>query len=92
MEELFKLGQIIMTTNFMNTLGDSHAKEAHDALALHVTGDWGDVCFEDGRSNIVALENDNRLMSVYHSAVGIKFWVITEWDRSVTTLLLPEDY
>jgi len=61
-------------------------------LQRHVKGDWGDVCPEDWQANELALKNDSRLLSSYNSQSGTKFWIITEWDRSVTTILLPEDY
>jgi hypothetical protein len=62
------------------------------ALQRHVTGDWGELCPEDIEANEQALLNGARLLSAYRSAKGVKFWIITEWDRSVTTILLPEDY
>jgi len=61
-------------------------------LSVHQAGDWGDVCDDDRQANNRALTEGTRLLSVYHSATGVKFWIITEADRSVTTLLLPEDY
>ena len=66
-------------------------------LARHSKGDWGECCDEDKSVNDEALKVGNRLMSVYlfpDEPVGAagKVWVITEWDRSVTTLLLPEEY
>ena len=90
--QLFKLGQIVTTANFANTLGDAHTKEAQSALGRHRMGDWGDCCDEDSKPNDDALKNGERLLSVYHAETGTKFWIITEWDRSVTTVLLPEDY
>jgi len=62
------------------------------ALARHLSGDWGDVCEEDWKLNDEAMEVGNRLLSSYRSPDGVKFWIITEWDRSVTTILLPDDY
>lgn len=62
------------------------------ALIRHGYGDWGDVCGEDWQSNDRALQNGARLLSVYHTADGTTFWVITEADRSATTILLPEEY
>ena len=57
----------------------------------HIRGDWGDACKEDAKANDLALEEGSRLFSVYFS-IDIKFWIITEHDRSATTILLPEDY
>jgi hypothetical protein len=62
------------------------------AFTRHVRGDWGDVDDEDWEANERALMEGTRLLSVYRSAEGVKFWVITEWDRSLTTVLLPEEY
>jgi hypothetical protein len=61
------------------------------SLARHMRGDWGDVCAEDKAANNAALRNGDRILSVYHSN-ETKFWIITEWDRSVTTILLPCEY
>ena len=62
------------------------------ALARHMDGDWGDISEEYWKSNDEALELGARLISIYHAADGTKFWVITEWDRSATTMVLPEEY
>lgn len=62
------------------------------ALARHVRGDWGDVDDEDWEANERALVEGTRLLSVYRSAGGVKFWVITERDHSVTTGGLLEEW
>jgi len=62
------------------------------SLLRHQSGDWGDFCEDDRQQNEEALTEGLRLMSVYYTASRVKFWVITEWDRSVTTILMPEDY
>lgn len=62
------------------------------ALRRHSAGDWGDVDDHDRAANDDAMKCGERLLSVYRSANGVTFWVITEADRSVTTVLLPEDY
>jgi hypothetical protein len=61
-------------------------------IQRHQAGDWGDVCAEDRLANDCALVQGTRVLSVYHSAARVKFWIITEADRSSTTVLLPEDY
>lgn len=61
----------------------------------HILGDWGDICDEDRQLNEEALMCNYRLMSVYRVdeiEPGFKLWIITEADRSVTTILLPEEY
>ena len=88
----FKLGNIVMTANAERQIP---LDEMMIALQRHQHGDWGDVCEQDRKTNEEALELGNRLMSVYKSERELEvitFWIITEWDRSVTTVLLPEDY
>ena len=86
---MFPLGQTVITSTALAVLS---ALDITGALNRHRTGDWGEVGKEDGRANERALKNGERLLSVYHAADGTKFWIITEWDRSLTTVLLPEDY
>jgi hypothetical protein len=62
------------------------------ALRRHAAGDWGNVDPDDRAANDLALATGGRLLSVYESAEETTFWVITEADRSVTTVLLPDDY
>jgi hypothetical protein len=85
----FPLGRLVATANLVATIP---SEEVFSALQRHANGDWGDVCDEDRESNEKALIHGSRLMSVYSSKGEITFWIITEWDRSVTTVLLPEDY
>ena len=66
--------------------------ERNIAFNRHSRGDWGDVVGEDWTANDQALQNGERLISVYHTLSGIKFWIITEADRSATTVLLPREY
>ena len=89
MKEKFALGQTVSTRNAVQTL---NAEDVLSALRRHASGDWGDCCPEDWGSNEEDLKNGERLLSVYHDRNGVTFWIITEWDRSVTTVLLPEDY
>ena len=63
-----------------------------DKHRRHQGGDWGDVCEDDAEANELALKDNSRLLSVYHTARMVKLYVITEWDRSATTILLPEEY
>lgn len=58
----------------------------------HFKGDWGDMDAEDKATNEESLEGGGRLMSAYAPAEHPKIWIITEWDRSVTTVLFPEEY
>jgi len=85
----FAFGRIVATPNALSKIPN---EEILAALARHVRGDWGDLGKEDRDANEQALIDGGRLFSRYWSSSGIKFWVITEADRSATTILLPEDY
>ena len=85
----FALGQTVATPNVLNSVP---REEILAALQRHQNCDWGDVCPQDKWSNDRAVKCGDRLFSVYHSNEGIKFWIITEADRSATTVLLPPDY
>jgi hypothetical protein len=62
------------------------------ALRRHACGDWGDLSAEDRQENDLSAREGFRLLSAYTDSTGTKFWIITEADRSATTVLLPEDY
>ena len=83
------LGQTVVTRAAREVLSDY---DIHNALRRHRSGDWGEVSKDDWQTNDSAIKHDDRVLSVYQSADGVKFWIITEWNRSVTTVLLPEDY
>lgn len=85
----FPLGHTVTTPGALETVPDD---EMLLALIRHHHGDWGDVCEHDRLENELSLREGFRLHSVYHTAAGIEFWIMTEHDRSVTTILLPEDY
>ena len=85
----FMMGRVVKTQAVNEAV--EHA-EILAALARHVCGDWGDVSEHDYQANEAALLDQSRLFSVYHSQDGLKFWIITESDRSSTTVLLPEEY
>ncbi len=85
----FGMGSIVATPGALSALeGDS----VTSYLDRHRNGDWGIVCPEDAASNEEDLKNGERLLSAYTTAKGVKIWIITEHDRSVTTILLPEEY
>lgn len=87
---LIPLGQLVATPHSLALL--EKAKLSTFALfARQERGDWGDVDIEDAMANEQALIDGGRLMSVYKLEIGT-VWVITEADRSATTLLLPEEY
>ena len=85
------LGSVYATPGALKAL-ETAAMNGAELLSRHVHGDWGDLCPEDWQANDEALLDGTRLFSAYTLATGEKVWVITEWDRSVTTLLLPEEY
>lgn len=85
----FPLGQTVVTRTALSVLS---TLDIAGALDRHRRGDWGDVGKEDGQANEHALKHGERLVSVYHASDGTKFYVISEWDRYLTTVLLPEDY
>ena len=85
----FQTGQIVITPN---ALGKLAADEILNALNRHAQGDWGDLDKEDKLENDIALEKGFRILSAYTGNDGLKFWIITEASRAVTTVLMPEDY
>lgn len=85
----FCLGQIVATPGALRVIPND---EILAALARHANGDWGALEPHDLAVNESALANGGRLFSAYDSLAGVRFWIITEWDRSATTVLLPEDY
>jgi hypothetical protein len=90
---LFPTGDVYMTPG-ASRLFITTEYRPEDFLARHITGDWGDLCEEDTQANDQAVIEGTRIFSSYKvEAQGFeKVWVITEWDRSSTTFLLPEEY
>jgi hypothetical protein len=90
---LFELGQVVATPGAIEALG-GHPDGCTRAIGLvirHNYGDWGDIDPEDTGLNEAAIANGDRILSVYN-VNDVKFYVITEADRSVTTVLLPSEY
>lgn len=85
----FGLGRLLSTPGALGRV--SHG-EMLRAIGRHVSGDWGSVCPEDAEANEAAVRERARLLSSYTTEEGVRFWIITEADRSVTTVLLPEEY
>ena len=84
-----RLGRVLVTRGALDSL--SH-DELMAALTRHCRGDWGLLDAYDERANDDALRHGGRLLSVYETAGAVRFWVITEADRSATTVLLPDEY
>ncbi len=90
----FDLGNVVATPGALALL-EEEGVTAKSLIDRHVAGDWGDLPKEDARANDRAVKSeDDRLFSVYQvgESPSNKVYVITEWDHSVTTVLLPEDY
>lgn len=86
---LFPSGRVSATSQALAVLNEA---DIIDALGRHFRGDWGDIDAEDKAANDAALIYGHRLLSAYGSRGGARFWIITEWDRSATTVLLPAEY
>jgi hypothetical protein len=84
------LGKVVATPGALKLLLEA-GEDPLRFLARHSSGDWGDLCAFDRRQNQIALREGLRVFSSYETTAG-RCWVITEADRSVTTILLPEDY
>ena len=87
----FELGQIVATPGALAALRKAE-QQPGEFLTLHVSGEWGDLSDEDRKENDYSLEHGFRLLSTYRTNAGDKLWIVTESDRSVTTLLLPQEY
>ncbi len=91
-QPLFSLGQLVATPGALAALAKA-GQTPLEFLARHVRGDWGELTEEDRKENQLSLERGFRLLSSYRTNGGdTKLWVITEADRSATTILLPEEY
>lgn len=99
---LFLCGQVFTTPGAADALAEAHGNRWRIAagylVARHRCGDWGEVCKEDREANNQALLSGARIISCYHMPVRTpvgrpeRLWIITEADRSSTTILLPEEY
>ncbi len=87
----FPLGRCVATPGAIDALEEAGA-DAADLFRRHQGGDWGTVCGEDRQANEAALREGARLISAYTLDSGVEIWVITEADRSATTITLPEEY
>ena len=87
----FSLGQIVGTPGALEAL-DRAGQKPEFFLTKHAQGDWGLMCAEDKQLNEESLKEDGRIHSAYKTLKGEDIWIITEADRSTTTILLPDDY
>lgn len=84
------LGRVVATPGALKVLSDA-GEHPFRYLSRHATGDWGELCTFDHQQNGIALREGLRVFSSYETPAG-RLWVITEADRSATTILLPEEY
>jgi hypothetical protein len=88
---LFQMGRLVGTPNVIRFC-DEHCINIISLVRRHLHGDWGDMCESDKKQNDDAVRTgEARIFSAYQFEHG-KIWIITEWDRSVTTVLLPSEY
>jgi hypothetical protein len=87
----FPLGQVVATPGALEAL-EAANEEPLPYLRRHAHGDWGELEPYDVTENERSLINNLRLLSAYTLTDGTRIWIITEADRSVTTMLLPEEY
>ena len=87
----FPLGRVGATPGALRALEEAKQLPA-EFLDRHVNGDWGDVPAEDKQENEFSIEHGFRILSSYTTKAGERLWIITEADRSATTILLPEEY
>lgn len=93
MAQKLELGRTVVTIGVDSWMSEDPTRRSGivECLIRHSCGDWGSVCDEDSAANEEAVARDERVLSAYE--VGERrLWVITEWDRSVTTVLFPEEY
>jgi hypothetical protein len=88
---LFPLGQVVATPGALDALQEA-GQHPLELLRRHQAGDWGDLSEEDKAENEFSVDKELRIFSAYILTTGVKIWVITEADRSYTTLLLPAEY
>lgn len=95
----FEMGELVATPGALKALDEASPRKGLSAMALvapylirHLSGDWGVVSPGDKKANDCAIDGEDRIMSAYVLADNTRIWIITEWDRSITTVLLPEEY
>jgi hypothetical protein len=86
---VFRLGRIVTTPNALESITQ---EDILVGIQRHQAGDWGNLTDDDRAANDRALVAGTRIVSAYNAVNGTRFWIITEANRSVTTVLLPEDY
>jgi len=88
---LLKLGQVVITPGALAEITDA-GQTPFEFLIPHMHGNWGELCKEDKELNDLAVHQGDRILSAYRTGKNVKIWIITEWDRSSTCILLPGEY
>ena len=95
MSKGFRLGQLVATRGVAARMAEdmAFAGFVDSSLGRYIMGDWGDIDGEDARSNDQAVKNgDDRILAAYTDSGDCRIWIITEWDRSATTILFSDEY
>ena len=89
----FDIGRFVMTKGIANEIDNkpSYQNEILDCLTKYLSGDWGTLCDEDKQANELAIKNNDRILAKYITSSG-SIYMITEWDRSYTTVMFVEEY
>ena len=87
----FPLGSIYMTPGAIEALGEA-GQSAQEFISRHARLEQGELCDEDHRENLFSVDKALRIFNAFKTGQGVKLWVITEADRSATTILLPSEY
>ena len=87
----FQLGKLVATPRALEAM-KAASQDPVEFVSKHCTGNWGEVSREDAEANERAVDTEERILSVYRTCFGVQLYVITEADRSATTILLPEEY
>lgn len=91
----FELGQVVCTRGVADRMDSDKEfwKFVNASFTRYAKADWGDTCEEDAIMNNEAVKDSDRILAVYiHKPSDTTIWIITEWDRSVTTILFPSEY
>lgn len=88
---MIKLGMVVGTPGALAEL-ENEGIAPQQILVRHMAGNWGDVSADDREANDRAVKMGDRILSAFILPFGVKVWVVTEWDRSATTVLLPVEY
>ena len=89
---MLRLGNVFCTQGALGAFAEALEESPDTFISRHESGDWGEVDAHDRQANEYAVAHGLRVLSAYRLGTGVKIWIITEADRSSTTILLPEEY